>query len=159
MINIIYNLSMIFLYVLSFVFSLFCLHGKLKITKNFKDNEDIAKKYNRYSIGMVFPDMLLTFIISVMEEGGINPNPEKEKILTMKSWSVVLGFTILIFISILGFIMWNHFKKYLKDTDFYKQQLHIYGAYVGIVVGWVKMIFTITVLGNLQVNLVTHALG
>lgn len=159
MIDIIYNLSMILIYVLSFFVSLFCLHGKLKVTECSKGNVDVAKKYNRYSRGMILPDILLIIIVSLLKEGGINPNPESQKILTLKSWSIILGFITFIVISVLGFVLWRHFKQYLEDTDFYKQQLHIYGALMGIPVGWIKMIFTVTVLGNLQINIVTHALG
>lgn len=102
-------------------------------------------------------DAIIFIIFEFITEGGITPNPHKEILLSPFSWSVIIAFASLIILSVFGIIEWRCLRKYFEDSDFYKRELHIYGCIFDASEGWRKWILSLSLLGSLQMNLITHA--
>lgn len=149
---------MISFYILSLIIYFICLSKKINVVKRCKENAGIIEKYNVYSYIPIIADILIIIFVDLLKEGGINPDPDNVGILRLSSFSMIFGFLTWAFIAVVDFVLWKRCKNYIRGTETYKKGMYIYGAIMGIPVGWIKMIFTVTVLGNLQINMVTHAL-
>lgn len=152
-----YNIAVVVLYLTSYLVSIICFLKKLQITKKEIKKDDIAKKYNNYSTVTILTDAIIFIIFEFITEGGITPNPRKEILLFPFSWSVIIAFASLILLSVFGIIEWRCLKKYFEDSDFYKREFHIYGCIFDASEGWRKWILSLSLLGSLQMNLITRA--